>query len=130
MPRCRIKPALWPVNYNAVRSVRRPPSSIVFITEEAVKRGETGSVYTDQVHTTIRDLADNIQESWRAFQQIVGATFEQRVGFDHVNSALQSIWGNSDETAIITKQLEAAASELGALSEALLETMSDYRLDP
>lgn len=108
--------------------IERGIQACVFLTEEAVKRGEAGSVYTDQVQATIQNLAGSIQESLQAFQQIVAATDQQRTASDHVNSALWSIRQASDQTAVGTQKFEASARELHELSQALVATMERYRL--
>ncbi len=108
--------------------IERGIQACVFLTEEAVKRGEAGSVYTDQVNASIQNLAGSIQESLSAFQQIVAATDQQRTASDHVNSALWSIRQASDQTAMGTQKFEASARELHELSQALVATMERYRL--
>lgn len=108
--------------------IERGIQACVFLTEEAVKRGEAGSIYTDQVNASIRNLAGSIQESLQAFQQIVAATDQQRTASDHVNSALWSIRQASDQTAVGTQKFESSARELHELSQALLATMERYRL--
>lgn len=108
--------------------IERGIQACVFLTEEAVKRGEAGSVYTVQVNASIRNLAGSIQESLQAFQQIVAATEQQRTASDHVNSALWSIRQASDQTAVGTQKFEASARELHELSQALVATMERYRL--
>lgn len=108
--------------------IERGIQACVFLTEEAVKRGEAGSVYTDQVNATIQNLAGNIQDSLQAFQQIVAATEQQRTASDHVNAALWSIRQASDQTAMGTQKFESSARELHELSQALVATMERYRL--
>ncbi|GMU54892.1 MAG: hypothetical protein AMXMBFR33_40380 [Candidatus Xenobia bacterium] len=108
--------------------IERGIQASVFLTEEAVKRGETGSIYTDQVNATIQKLAANIQESLLAFQQIVAATDQQRLASEQVNLSLGSIRQASSQTAESTHKLEASARELHELSQALVATMERYRL--
>lgn len=103
-------------------------SSTVMLTEEAAKRVETGRRQTDYTERTIRDMADNIQESVFAFQQIVAATNQHQIGLEQVMQALQSIRQASAQTAGSTRQLEGAAGNLNALSESLVDTVRNYRL--
>ncbi|HEX3727646.1 MAG TPA: CHASE3 domain-containing protein, partial [Pirellulales bacterium] len=51
----------------------------VMLTEEAVKRAETGKQQADVSEQSIRSMADTTQESVQAFQQIIGATSQQQI---------------------------------------------------
>lgn len=103
-------------------------TSTVMLTEEAAKRVETGRRQTASTERTIRDMADNIQESVFAFQQIVAATNQHQIGLEQVMQALQSVRQASSQTAASTRQLEGAAGDLSALSTSLVDTVRNYRL--
>ena len=64
--------------------IQKGINSSVMLTEEAVKRVETGKQQADVTEQTIRQMAETTQESVQAFQQIIGATSQQQIGFEQV----------------------------------------------
>ena len=100
----------------------------VMLTEEAVKRVGAGKRQTDATQATIRDLAESIQESVLAFQQIVAGTNQQQIGLEQVTRALQNIREASSQTAAGTRQLEGAAANLNDLGQGLVDTIQFYRV--
>lgn len=100
----------------------------VMLTEEALKRVETGRERTNVSEQVIRQMANNIQESVHAFQQIVGATNQQQIGLEQVTQALHEIRQASQQTAATTAQLEKASIELTKLGEQLEKTLEKYKL--
>ena len=100
----------------------------VMLTEEAVKRVGAGKRQTDATQATIRDLAESVQESLLAFQQIVAGTNQQQIGLEQVTRAMQNIRDASTQTAAGTRQLEGAAANLNDLGQSLLETVRFYHV--
>lgn len=100
----------------------------VMLTEEALKRVEIGRGRTNMSEQVIRQMADNIQESVHAFQQIVGATNQQQIGLEQVTQALHEIRQASQQTAQTTAQLERSSVELSGLGQQLAKTLEKYRL--
>ncbi|MBI2235540.1 MAG: methyl-accepting chemotaxis protein [Magnetospirillum sp.] len=100
----------------------------VMLTEEALKRVETGRDRTAVSEQTIRQMAGNIQDSLHAFQQIVGATNQQQIGLEQVTQALHEIRQASQQTALTTAQLEKASLDLSLLGQQLAHTLEKYRL--
>ena len=100
----------------------------VMLTEEAVKRVGAGKRQTDATQSTIRDLAESVQESVLAFQQIVAGTNQQQIGLEQVIQALQNIREASSQTAAGTRQLEGAAANLNNLGQSLVEAVRNYRV--
>ncbi|MGQ9366927.1 methyl-accepting chemotaxis protein [Azospirillum sp. ST 5-10] len=100
----------------------------VMLTEEAVKRVAAGKRQSDATQATIRQMADNIQESVLAFQQIVAGTNQQQIGLEQVIQALQNIRQASTQTAAGTRQLEGAAANLNDLGQGLVEAVRNYRV--
>ncbi|CAA7624924.1 methyl-accepting chemotaxis protein [Magnetospirillum sp. SS-4] len=100
----------------------------VMLTEEALKRVETGRERTTVSEHVIRQMSDNIQESVHAFQQIVGATNQQQIGLEQVTQALHEIRQASQQTAITTAQLERASLDLNQLGQKLASTLERFRL--
>ncbi len=100
----------------------------VMLTEEALKRVETGRERTTMSEHVIRQMSDNIQESVHAFQQIVGATNQQQIGLEQVTQALHEIRQASQQTATTTAHLEKASLDLNQLGQKLARTLEKYRL--
>ena len=100
----------------------------VMLTEEALKRVETGREKTTVSEHVIRQMSDNIQESVHAFQQIVGATNQQQIGLEQVTQALHEIRQASQQTAVTTAQLERASLDLNNLGQKLASTLERFRL--
>ncbi|MBC7905787.1 MAG: methyl-accepting chemotaxis protein [Rhodospirillaceae bacterium] len=100
----------------------------VMLTEEALKRVETGRERTNVSEQVIRQMANNIQDSVQAFQQIVGATGQQQIGLEQVTQALHEIRQASQQTAVTTAQLEKASIELTKLGDQLSKTLEKYKL--
>lgn len=108
--------------------IQKAITNSVMLTEEAVKRVEAGRQQADVADRTIRQLTGNIEESVRAFQQIVGGSSQQQIGFEQVTQAFRNIGIASQETATSTKQSEKAASNLNALSLQLRTAVEKYRV--
>ncbi|MBP2292662.1 methyl-accepting chemotaxis protein [Azospirillum rugosum] len=100
----------------------------VMLTEEAVKRVGAGKRQTDATQATIRDLAESVQESLLAFQQIVAGTNQQQIGLEQVTRAMQNIRDAGTQTAAGTRQLEGAAANLNDLGEGLVGLVQYYRV--
>lgn len=98
------------------------------LTEEALKRVEVGRERTNMSEQVIRQMADNIQDSVHAFQQIVGATNQQQIGLEQVTQALHEIRQASQQTAQTTAQLERSSAELSNLGQQLAKTLEKYQL--
>jgi methyl-accepting chemotaxis protein len=100
----------------------------VMLTEEAVKRVETGKQQADVAEQTIRQMAETTLESVQAFQQIIGATTQQQIGFEQVTQGMQDIRQAASQTAASTVQLERAVSSLNAQSQQLRTAVGRYQL--
>src|SRR5581483_1997406 len=99
--------------------IQKRINSSVMLTEEAVKRTETGKQQADVTEDTIRRMADTTQESVQAFQQIISATRQQQIGFEKVTQGMQDIGQAASQTAAGTVQLEKAVASLNAQSHQL-----------
>lgn len=111
-----------------LEEIQQGINSSVMLTEEAVKRVESGRQQTEVSERTIRQMADNLQESVNAFQQIVAATNQQQIGYEQVNQALNNINQATSQTVSSTRQLEKAAASLSALGQQLQKAVERYRL--
>jgi methyl-accepting chemotaxis protein len=107
--------------------IQKGINTSVMLTEEVVKRVDSGKKQTDVVERTIRYMAESLNSSIQAFQQITAATGQQQIGFDQVTQALKNIRQASDQTAVSTSQLEKAATNLTALGHQLGTNVERYR---
>lgn len=108
--------------------IQKGINSSVMLTEEAVKRVETGQQQAGIADQTIRQLTDNIQQSVAAFQQIVAGSSQQQIGVDQVTQALRNISIASEQAASSTRQSEQAAANLNALAQQLRKAVEIYRI--
>lgn len=108
--------------------IQKGINTSVMLTEEAVKRAEAGKQQADAADRIIRRLSENLEESIRAFQQIVAGSAQQQIGFEQVTQAFRNIGTASQETASSTRQSEKAAANLSALSQQLRDTVRRYRV--
>jgi methyl-accepting chemotaxis protein len=108
--------------------IQKGITSSVMLTEEAVKRVESGRQQSTVAENTISELTASIEESVRAFQQIVGGSAQQQIGFEQVTQAVRNISIASQETATSTKQSEKAAANLSALAQQLRAAIEQYRV--
>ena len=88
------------------------------LTEEAVKRVDSGKKQSDVVERTIRHMADSLTEHSGVSADHGGAE-QQQIGFDQVTQALKNIRQAADQTAVSTSQLEKAATNLTGLGQQL-----------
>jgi methyl-accepting chemotaxis protein len=107
--------------------IQKAINSSVMLTEEAVKRVETGRQQVSSADRAIRSLTGNIEESVRAFQQIVAGSGQQQIGFEQVSQAFRSIGVATQQTATSTRQSEKAAADLNSLAQQLRAVVERYK---
>jgi len=108
--------------------IQKGINSAVMLTEEAVKRVDTGKQQADISERTIRDMVATTQTSVQAYQQIIGATNQQQVGYEQVSKGMQDIDLAARQTASSTAQLEQALGSLAAMSHQLRTAVTAYRV--
>jgi methyl-accepting chemotaxis protein len=108
--------------------IQKGINTSVMLTEEVVKRVDSGKKQSDVVERTIQHMAESLTSSIQAFQQITAATNQQQIGFSQVTQALKNIRQAADQTAISTNQLEKAATNLTGLGQQLSKNVERYRL--
>ncbi len=113
---------------NLLGEIQKGISGSVMLTEEAVKRVETGKRQAEVTERTIKELADTTVESVHAFQQTIATTNQQQIGYDQVTQALRDIRRASEQTAAGTSQLERATSNLTALSQQLRKAVERFQV--
>ena len=100
----------------------------VMLTEEAVKRVESGKEQAVGAEQTINNLARSVEQSVATFEQIVAATGQQQVGIEQVAQSVHSIREASEQMASGSKEVGRAASNLAALSSQLQRVVERYQV--
>jgi methyl-accepting chemotaxis protein len=108
--------------------IQKAINTAVMLTEEAVKRVESGKRQADVSESVIRQISSTTEESIQAFQQIIGATNQQQVGLEQVARGMQDIDQAAQQTATGTGQLEQAVVSLSALSKQLRTAVAGYKV--
>ncbi len=108
--------------------IQRGINGTVMLTEEAVKRSDSGKQQAEFTEQTIHQMTQTTVESVHAFQQIIGATNQQQIGFDQVTQGMRDIRQAAEQTAIGTSQLEKALANLNELSIELRNAVSRYQV--
>jgi methyl-accepting chemotaxis protein len=107
--------------------IQKGINTSVMLTEEVVKRVDSGKKQADVVERTIKHMAESLNSSIQAFQQITAATGQQQIGFDQVTQALKNIRQAADQTAVSTNQLEKASINLTGLGQQLTKNVERFR---
>jgi methyl-accepting chemotaxis protein len=108
--------------------IQKGINSSVMLSEEAVKRVDSGKQQADVADRTIRQMTEGILQSVQAFQQIVAGASQQQIGFTQVTQAIRDIGQASQQSAASTRQLEKAAISLSALAQQLQKAVERYRI--
>ena len=108
--------------------IQKGINTSVMLTEEAVKRVDSGKQQAEVAERTIRQMGEATITSVQTFQQIVAATNQQQIGFEQVSQALKNIRVASQQTAAGTQQMEKAASNLNVLGQQLTKSAERYQL--
>jgi methyl-accepting chemotaxis protein len=108
--------------------IQKGINSSVMLTEEAVKRVESGKKQAEVTDKSIRELALSVERSVQAFQQIVAGTNQQQIGLDQITQAVRDIGQASGQAATGTQQLEQAASNVNAMAQQLRTAVEQYKL--
>jgi methyl-accepting chemotaxis protein len=98
------------------------------LTEEAVKRVESGKKQAELTDSTFGELATSVERSIQAFQQIVAGTNQQQIGLDQISKAVRDIGQASEQTAVGTQQLDQAAFSVNAMAQQLRSAVERYKL--
>ena len=108
--------------------IQKGINSSVMLAEEAVKRSESGKHQAEVTEQTIHQMMRTTVDSINAFQQIIGATNQQQIGFDQVSQGMRDIRQATEQTAVGTSQLEKAISNLNELSLQLRAAVGRYQV--
>lgn len=108
--------------------IQKAINTSVMLTEEAVKRVESGKQQADVSENVIRQISSTTEETIQTFQQIIGATNQQQVGLEQVARGMQDIDQAAQQTAVGTGQLEQAVVSLSAMSKQLQTAVASYKV--
>lgn len=108
--------------------IQRGINGTVMMTEEAVKRSDSGKQQAEITEQTIHQMTRTTVESVHAFQQIIASTSQQQIGFDQVTQGMRDIRQATEQTAVGTSQLEKALANLNDLSLQLRTAVSRYQV--
>lgn len=113
---------------NILSEIQKGINTSVMLIEEAVKRVESGKQQAELTEQTIRQMGSTTDESVQAFQQIIGATGQQRIVMEQVTQGMKAIRQASGQTAAGTSQLQQAVASLNALSQQLSGLVGRYKV--
>ena len=108
--------------------IQKAINTSVMLTEEAVKRVESGKQQADVSESVIRQISSTASESIQAFQQIIAATNQQQVGLEQVARGMKDIDIAAQQTATGTCQLEQAVVNLSSMSKQLRTAVASYKV--
>lgn len=108
--------------------IQKGINSSVMLTEEAVKRVESGKQQADVAGRAIRQLIESVQQSIQAFQQIAAGANQQQIGLDQMAQAVRNISVASSQNNAGTRQLEKAAADLNGMAQHLRRTVERYQV--
>jgi methyl-accepting chemotaxis protein len=108
--------------------IQKAINTSVMLTEEAVKRVESGKQQAEVSENVIRQISSSTVESIQAFQQIIGATNQQQVGLEQVAQGMKDIDLAAQQNATGTGQLEQAVVSLSAMSRQLQTAVACYKV--
>ena len=108
--------------------IQKAINTSVMLTEEAVKRVESGRQQAEVSENVIRQISSSTEESIQAFQQIIGATNQQQIGLEQVAQGMKDIDLAAQQNAMGTGQLELAVASLSAMSTQLRTAVASYKV--
>jgi len=113
---------------NLLGEIQKGIDRSVMLTEESVKRTDSGAQQAKVADETIRELTRSVEQSIQAFQQIVAGASQQQIGFEQVTQSVGEIGQASDKNAESILQLEQAAASVNAMAQQLRSAVERYRL--
>jgi methyl-accepting chemotaxis protein len=108
--------------------IQKATSTAVMATEEGSKVVESGIKQADNAGTSIKVLAEVVNEAVQATTQIGASVQQQFVGIDQVNEAIRNISVASNQNLESTKQLEKASEKLDGLAKNLEKLVEQYQI--
>jgi methyl-accepting chemotaxis protein len=104
--------------------IQRSTQAAVIAAERGVKTSATGEVVVSDAGEAIRVLAESLNASARASQQILVSAQQQLAGVDQMALAIENIHQASTQNMVSTRQVEQAARNLDELAGRLVSLVS------
>lgn len=111
-----------------LEEIQKGINTSVMLTEEAVKRTESGRAQASLAQTNIHKLAEQIRGSVQTFGQIIAGTGQQQIGINQVVQGMQDIKQAVQQTVAGITQLEQATRSLGEMGSNLRASIARYKL--
>ncbi len=111
-----------------LEEIQKGINTSVMLTEEAVKRTDSGRAQAAVAQGSIHKLAESIQGSVQTFQQIIAGTGQQQIGINQVVQGMQDIKQAVQQTVTGISQLEQATRSLNDMGVNLRTFVTRYKL--
>jgi len=111
-----------------LEEIQKGINTSVMLTEEAVKRTDSGRAQSGLAQDNIHKLAGQIRGSVQTFQQIIAGTGQQQIGINQVVQGMQDIKQAVQQTVAGISQLEQATRSLGDMGSNLRASVARYKL--
>lgn len=111
-----------------LEEIQKGINTSVMLTEEAVKRTESGRAQAGLAQSNIHKLAEQIRGSVQTFGQIIAGTGQQQIGINQVVQGMQDIKQAVQQTVAGITQLEQATRSLGDMGSNLRASIARYKL--
>lgn len=111
-----------------LEEIQKGINTSVMLTEEAVKRTESGRAQAGLAQSNIHKLTESIQSNVQTFQQIIAGNGQQQIGINQVVQGMQDIKQAVQQTVTGISQLEQATRSLNDMSQSLRTFVARYKL--
>ena len=108
--------------------IQKAANTAVMVTEEGIKRADSGVIQAKKAGSAIQVINKNIQSVTQTIRQIAASSREQLAGMDQISGAMENINQATHQTEEGTRQVEEAAQNLNSLAEQLKRIVGRYRL--
>ena len=106
-----------------LEDIQQGINTSVMLTEEAVKRVETGISQTHITEKTIRTMTEALKDSLQSFREIAKAAGQQQTGIEQITQALQDVEQGTQQTTQGIVHLEKSLQELTQSKDDMQKTM-------
>lgn len=103
--------------------------AVVLATDAGGKGVEEGVELANESGNVIRAIAETIQESALAAEEILGSAEQQSSGMDQMSTAMHDIHESTNQGLTSTQQIEGAVADLNDLGQRLEKQISRYKTE-
>ncbi len=108
--------------------IQKAINTTVMVTEEGIKRVESGAQLTTQSSASIERLARAIDQSAQIAAQVMAGGQQQQAGIEQIALAMQQINQGTYQAMVSTRQAEQSARNLNDIARKLASTVAQYRV--